>query len=243
MNKESKLSVVIPAYNEGNTIENTIKKVCSYLNEMQLNYELIIVNDGSSDNTEQLITSLMVEFSNLSLVSYPSNKGKGHAVRKGMLKSVGHYIVFMDADLSTPLSQFNKLSESIKRGSEIIIGDRKSKEAMIHRKQPLTRIVLGRGFVILSNLILGIKINDFTCGFKCFSNEATQRIFSRTKIDNWSFDAEILFIAKKLNYAIDQIPVDWENMPETKVKVFRDIITSFLGLIEIYRNNLTGLYD
>ena len=161
---------------------------------------------------------------------------------QGVLKAHGDYILFADADLSTPLAEFDKFVPHILGAREVIIGSRKMAGANITMHQPYWREFCGKVFTALSSYILGVGVSDFTCGFKCFSRKAAMSIFSKALIDDWSFDAEILFLARKTGYKIVEIPVRWKNDRASKVRILRDIISSLKGLLRIHIYNLKGLY-
>lgn len=242
-NEKKKLSAIIPLYNEEKRI-TTLSKIYSYLNKQKFSWEIILVNDGSKDNTKKVATNMIKtnSFKNVQLISYKRNRGKGFAVKKGMLKAKGEYRLFIDIDLSTPIEEFKKFLPFIKK-FDIVIGSRKRKGAKLIKRQSRLREILGKGFTRLSRNILNIKVTDFTCGFKCFSAKAAKKIFSRQRINRWGFDAEILFLAQKLNLPIKEVAVIWRNDSETKVRLPKDIIVSLFELFKIRYYALKNLYD
>ncbi len=159
-----------------------------------------------------------------------------------MLKANGQYRIFIDIDLSTPIEELSKILPFLEE-NEVIICSRKIAGSKLEKKQPLLRESLGKGFTKLSQIILNLKISDFTCGFKCFSKKAAEEIFSRQRITRWGFDSEILFIAKKLGFDIKEIPVTWTNNSDSKVKFPQAIINSFTDLIKIRYYDLKKLYN
>lgn len=229
------LSLVIPVFNEENCIEKTLKRTIDYLSSKNFIYEIIVADDGSTDKTEEIVERFAKNHSNstIKFVTHNIHKGKGFAVNTGMKSSVGEYSLFLDADLSTDIKELEKLISYMQEGTDIVIGSRRIAGAKVEIHQPVIREFMGRVFTWLSNLFLGTEFSGFTCGFKCFSKKAKERIFSLQKITNWSYDAEILFLAKKLGYRIKEIPIVWRNDPTTKVNLFRDTIVSFIGLIRI----------
>lgn len=233
------LSVVVPVYNESKRIAN-IPKIAKYLLKQQFTSELIIVNDGSIDDTSQKIIEYKKRFK-LRLISYKKNRGKGYAVKKGVLASQGGYILLTDIDLSTPLREIRKFLFHTAH-FDVLIATRKSKHSKLLQRQPLFRELLGKGFTNLSNLSLGLCFSDFTCGFKIFSKKCAKQIFSKVTIDGWGFDTEVLFIAKMKNFSVKEIPVFWRNDPKSKVKFPNDLIQSFLDLIRIKINNHKDRY-
>ncbi|MEK7616911.1 MAG: dolichyl-phosphate beta-glucosyltransferase [Patescibacteria group bacterium] len=234
------ISIVIPLYNEERRVSN-LSKIYKYFDRTNLKYEVILINDGSKDKTLRKLNEISKNFK-FNLISYSQNRGKGYAIRVGMIKARGQYRLFTDIDLSTPIEEFNKFLPNLKE-YDIIIGSRKKRGSKLIIRQPKLREKLGKGFTKLSQLCLGLNLTDFTCGYKCFSKEATKKIFSKQRINRWGFDTEILFIGKKKGLSIKEIPVIWKNDPETKVKLPLDIITSFLDLLKIRYASFRKLYD
>lgn len=234
------LSVIIPLYNEENRLKN-LSKIYKYLDTLGRNYEVLLINDGSIDKTGKRLESLKKRFK-FQLISYTPNRGKGFAIKSGMLAARGKYILFADIDLSTPIEEFNKFLPLLKR-SAVLIGSRKTKGSQLNKRQPYFREILGIGFTFLSQKILDLNITDFTCGFKCFSKEAAEKTFFRQKINRWGFDTEILFISKKMGLSVKEVPVIWKNDIKTRVKLPQDIITSLADLAKIRYNDFMGLYD
>lgn len=234
------LSIIIPLYNEQERL-NKLAKVYKFLNCQKFDYEVILINDGSTDNTLKTVNKLTDKFEFI-LETYEKNRGKGFAIKKGIMAAKGRYLLFTDIDLSTPLEEFNKFLPFLKT-KNIIIGSRKTKGSALRKRQGLLRENLGRGFTFLSRVILNLDISDFTCGFKCLPKTAAKKIFSRQRIEGWGFDPEILFLAKKFGYGIIEIPVIWSNDPKTKVKFPQDIIRSLLDLYRIRYNLSQKVYE
>lgn len=243
------LSFVIPVYNEENRIEKTIKALKKSFSFDGIKLEQIIfVNDGSTDNTLKLINSQKKEIesaskSQLIILSYKHNKGKGYAVKQGMLKSKSDYTLLFDADISTPINEFMKFIPYINKDIDVVIGTRKNGKSTVLKHQPRYRELLGKGFTLLSNVILNTWVTDFTCGFKAFSKKAKDEIFPKSIIDRWGYDAEIIFLARKLNYSIREQAVTWKNDDHTKVNLLKDLPKTFYDLFKIrtYHSNL-GIY-
>jgi glycosyltransferase involved in cell wall biosynthesis len=237
-----RLSVVIPAYNETARIGRTIPALLTYLHGLDYAHELLIVDDGSTDGTPDMARQLLSGEPRARVLEELRNRGKGHAVRVGMLAAEGQFVLFCDADLSTLPEELDKFWPWLDSGYEVIIGSRKMAGANISRHQPLWRESLGKGFTWLTNVIAAPGISDVTCGFKCFSHQAAQTLFSLSIIDDWSFDAEVLFIAQRLGYLIKEVPVSWHDEPGTKVRLWKDTVRSLLGLATIRANFLRGRY-
>lgn len=231
-NYPSKLSVVIPLFNEEKRFSNSFK-ICANLHKRFPGWELIFVNDGSNDQTQNLVKEKIGSFKNMILISYSQNQGKGYALKKGILKASKPLVLFTDIDFSTPINQLELFYPFIQKGADIVIGTRKVKGAQITQHQPKLREYLGRSFTNLTNLILNLQISDYTCGFKLFKKDVAQKLFHLQKIKRWSFDAEILYLASRNNYKIFEVPVVWQNDASTKVNLVRDITNSFVDLLKI----------
>ena len=237
------ISIVIPAYNEEKRIRATLENIFDYFSHKQTEFEIIVVDDGSSDQTVLTAKKSLPGFGNLQIISYGLNRGKGYAVKTGMLAAKGELILFCDADLSTPIEELELFFPYVKQGFDVIIGSRKMPGASIEICQPFYRRFMGKCFTLLTNLFLGIRVFDVTCGFKLFKKEAAGKIFQLQILENWSFDSEILFISRHLNYKIKEIPVRWRNSKYTKVRLSRDILGSLCGLIQIRFNYWRGVYN
>lgn len=240
MNKRPHISVVIPVYNEERRIKN-LTQIISYLKKQKYLWEVVLINDGSKDRTQDKLNQLKKR-RNFTIISYNENLGKGFAVKTGMLSAKGKYRVFLDIDLSTPITEFDKFLPYLDK-YDIVIGSRKMKESNVVTRQSLTREVMGRMFTLLSQKVLQVDVSDFTCGFKCFSSKAVKKTFLKQTINGWGFDSEILYIGKITKHSIKEVPVIWRNAPGTKVKFPGAIISSFLELIKIRINSAKGLYD
>ncbi len=236
------VSLVIPTYNEEKRLKDSLISIQKYIGEKPYSVEIIVVDDGSIDETISVARECLNGNCRHSILTSSRNGGKGYAVKKGILNAKGKYIVFMDADLSTPIKELDRFLKILEEGCDVVIGTRKNREASVMKRQPLYRELLGKGFTFLSNMLLVEGVSDFTCGFKGFKKEAGQDIFRRQLIQNWSFDAEILFLAKKLGYKIKEIPVTWFDAEGSKVRLSRDIIGSLNGILRIRLNYVFGIY-
>ncbi len=229
-------------YNETHRLRESLPMLMDYFLAQDYSYEFVVVDDGSSDNTADLATELLKPIKNVRVLRERPNKGKGHAVKVGMLAARGKVALFCDADLSTPPSELDKFWPWLDAGYDVVIGSRKMPGANIERHQPAWRESLGKVFTWLTDKLATRDISDVTCGFKCFKHEAAQQLFARSVIDDWSFDAEILFIAQQLGCKIKEVPVTWHDQPGTKVRLVRDATRALLGLLRIRLNALRGLY-
>lgn len=211
------LSVIIPAYNEAKRLPLTLIDVDRHLQEQEYSYEILVVNDGSTDATAEIVRRFSSLMENLKLADNPENHGKGWVVRQGMLTAKGTWRLFMDADNSTAIVEFNKMIPYFKQGYEVVIGSRDVKGAKMSPPQPFYKRTLGDlGNLFIQALVLP-GLWDTQCGFKCFSDEAAEKIFSLMKIDRWGFDVESLAIAKELGYKIKEMPIFWVNDPRSHV--------------------------
>jgi len=237
-----KLSVIIPAYNEEGRLPKTLREIDEYLKKQDYQSEIIVVSDGSKDRTGEVTKEMMREIKNLRLIENKENHGKGYAVRQGILEAKGDYRLFTDADNSTSIDQVEKMWPYFDQGYDVVIGSRDVKGAILDPPQSWQRRLVGNIFRSFSQTICGTwGILDTQCGFKGFTEKATLDIFPRTKIDGFSFDPEVLVIAKKSGYKIKEIPILWKNDPESKVK-FKNMVKMGMGLLRIRWNTLSKKY-
>lgn len=230
MTKDKTVSFIIPVYNEEARITKTLQKVLTYFSKVCYSTEVIVVDDGSIDNTPQLLQT----FSNdVKVISFPKNRGKGAAVRTGMLSANSKYRVFSDADLSTPIYEIEKILQKLELGADICIGSRALDPSMIKEHQPFYREFMGKMFNKFVQMLIIKGIEDTQCGFKGFTARSAEILFSRCKIDGFSFDVEMLYLAQKLNMKIEQVPVEWYNDKRTKVNPIRDSVNMFYELLKI----------
>ncbi|MEM4409381.1 MAG: glycosyltransferase family 2 protein [Candidatus Caldarchaeum sp.] len=242
LEKESPfLSVVIPAYNEENRIEATLRSVDAYLSRQLYSYEIIVVDDGSRDGTYPLVERLSHEIKGLRLISYPDNRGKGWAVKRGMLEAKGRIRLFMDADNSTTIDQVERMLPYFEKGAEIVIGSRRVKGAVIAIHQPWLRENLGRAFNVVARLLSGLPMKDTQAGFKAFTAEAAERIFPLQTISRWSFDVELLVIGRKLGFRVEEVPIVWKNDERSHVSI-SSMASVLKDLVRIRLNALRGAY-
>ncbi|MFH1903643.1 MAG: dolichyl-phosphate beta-glucosyltransferase [Candidatus Omnitrophota bacterium] len=228
------LSIVIPAYNEANRLPNTLEKIVLYLYEKGASFELIVVDDGSKDNTAGTVLQASKQYPEIRLVRSERNYGKGYAVRKGVLEARGEYILFTDSDLSTPITELPGLWHALtEEGFDIAIGSRSLPEAQILICQPWYRGIFGQFYPSFVHLLVMRDFRDTQCGFKLFRRNVAYRLFSLLKTNGFSFDVEILLRAKRSGCRVKEVPVVWSNSRESKVVLWRDPFRMLKELILI----------
>lgn len=236
------LSLVIPAYNEAACLEENLRTVLDYCDAKGWAVELLVVDDGSTDGTAAIVQRIADVDGRVRPLANPRNQGKGAAVRRGMLAATGDPVAFFDADLSVDVTGLPGLLQALADGADVAIGSRRVAEAEIATHQPWLRETLGRGFTWLSRVWLGVPLADFTCGFKGFRAHAVRPLMERQRLDDWSFDAELCFLATRLHLRIRQVPVVWHDMPNSKVRVGNALWSAILGLWRIRWWAVTGSY-
>jgi len=227
------LSVIIPAYNEENRIGQTITKICGYLAQQDYLSEIIVVNDGSTDDTFEKASEALKGMERSQVLSRLRNFGKGYSVREGVIVAKGQCILFSDSDLSTPIEELDKFLPWLEKGFDVVIGSRALPDSDIQIRQSLVRESMGKMFNVFVQMLVMKGIKDTQCGFKLFRREAVMDIFPRVKTKGFSFDVEVLLLSRKLGYRIKEIPVIWRNSPESKVKMVSGSLKMFLDLWRI----------
>jgi len=237
------LSVIIPTYNEEANIRRTCEAVLAWLRAQQLDWELLLVDDGSTDCTLTIEKELVEGEPRARILACSPNRGKGYVVRQGILAAKGDIRLFLDADYSTPIEELDKFLPHLRSGSDIAIGTRRAADALIEGKPPAHRHLLGEAYVKLAGWLLGSHVSDFNCGFKAFRAEAAERLFRLSRRNDWSFDAEVLVLAERLGFRIREVPVRWAHVQETsKVRPLRDGFRSLAALFRIRRDLRRGRY-
>lgn len=236
-------SIVIPAYNEGERITATLDEVLAYLAERRWSAEIIVVNDGSRDNTAAIIAGYVAAHPQVRLVENPGNRGKGYSVRNGMRNARGDLLLFTDADLSSPISEAPKLFDAIAAGADVAIGSRWLRSELQTERQPFYRQLFGRVFNLFLRIVLGIQFKDTQCGFKAFRRPAADAIFPRQRVERWGFDPEILFLARRFGFKSVEIGVEWAHDERTRISYFRDGMRMVGEVLLIRWYALTGKYD
>jgi dolichyl-phosphate beta-glucosyltransferase len=201
------------------------------------------VNDGSRDNTAQIVRQFAQQYPALRLLENPGNRGKGYSVRNGMLHANGSILLFSDADLSSPIEEAQKLFAAITTGADVAIGSRWVQSSLQTERQPLYRQLFGRIFNLMLRITLGLKFKDTQCGFKAFTRAAAQKIFPQQQIERWGFDPELLYLAKKFGFKVVEVPVVWGHSGGTRISPLRDGTRMFLEMLRVRWNALTGKYE
>lgn len=233
--KNLKYSIVVPTYNEEKRIEHTIKTISDFFKRKEETFEIIVSDDKSTDNTIKVLEKASGEFSDLKILKSDANYYKGWPVKMGILASSGDYILMTDADLSTPITEADKLQTAIDSGYDLAIGSRIDEKGHDEREsQPAYRRVIGKIFTYMRKFLTP-EIKDSQCGFKMFQRVVAHDLFQRQKIKNIIFDVEILFLAKKLNYKIAQVPVKWIYSGETRMRLtIKNALSTIINLARIY---------
>ena len=234
------VSIVVPALNEAERIGSSLQKIFSFLNRNALSAEVIVVDDGSVDRTSEIAMSFKNE--NLQILSNKVNKGKGYSVRKGFLQSKGTWVLFTDSDLSAPIEEVITLLRVAMSGADVVIGSRAIDRSKIERHQPWPREFGGIVYNWAVRLILRIAVKDTQCGLKLFHRKRMKPIFQKQTIFGFGFDPELLFLAKKMNFEIREIPVSWSHNDGSKVNFLNDGLRMALDLIRVRINWTMGKY-
>ena len=235
-------TIVIPAYNESERLASSIPKVQEYVRSRGLQAEVIVVNDGSRDDTAEVVRRFAAGDPMIVLVENPGNRGKGYSVRNGMLHARGAVALFTDADLSSPITEADKLFAVLADGVDVAIGSRWLQRELQTERQPLLRQMYGRLFNLGLRIVLGLGYKDTQCGFKAFSRCAIDTIFPRQQIERWGFDPELLFLAKKFRLKSTEVAVEWAHDHRSKINPLRDGLRMGSEVLKIRWNDWMGRY-
>jgi glycosyltransferase involved in cell wall biosynthesis len=236
------VSIVVPAFNEASRIGDSIRKIDDFIRQSPISFELIVVDDGSSDNTAAIVNQFSIKA--LRLIRNPQNRGKGYSVRQGVLAATGKYVLFTDADLSAPIDEAIKLmSVALNEDADIVIGSRAVDRRYIEKHQTRYRELGGIVFNRMVRVLLGLDLHDTQCGFKLFHREKSKPIFEKQTTRGFGFDPEVLFLAQRHGLQIRETPVRWSHSEGSKVKFLRDGPRMFLDLVRIRWNALIGRYS
>lgn len=241
---EFTLSIVIPAYNEAKRIPRTLDHILSFLRKKDWKAEIIVVNDGSTDDTANVVKGFCLLCPSVYLIDNLVNAGKGSAIRDGVMRATGDVVLFTDADDSTPIEDTDKLLAAISDGADIVIGSRWVDRKLQSHPQPLHRRLNGRLYNFLLRATLGLDLTDTQNGFKAFTRNAGKSVFASQKIPGWGFDAESLFFARKLGLRVREVPVEYIYYPEgSKIRPYRDGARMLAELLLVRWYFLTGAYS
>jgi dolichyl-phosphate beta-glucosyltransferase len=235
-------SIVIPAFNEAGRIPATLRSVVDCVRQQGWSAEVIVVDDGSTDATAQVVRAFAAEAPEVRLLQNPGNRGKGYSVRSGLLQALGEVVMFTDADLSAPMEEAERLFAAIAGGADIAIGSRWLERGRQTHRQPFYRQFFGRCFNAVTRLVMGLKFADTQCGFKAFTRAAAQTVFQLQTIERWGFDPEILFIALKRGYRIEEVPVSWAHDERTRMSYLKDGMKMLEEIAIVRWNAILGRY-
>ena len=228
-----RLSVVVPCYNEELRLPRTIEQIERYLGARGDRYELILVDDGSADGTRRVMEEAAARNKSIRIVALPVNRGKGRALAEGVRVSRGDYVLVTDADLSTPIEELPKLEAALAAGAGVAIGSRAIKGSRVELSQPIYRVLMGKAFNIIVQLVLLPGIWDTQCGFKLFRGDIARDVFEGLTTDGFGYDPEVLYLAKKKGVRIAEVPVVWRNSAPTKVNAIRSSLDMFRHVLRI----------
>lgn len=236
------VSIVLPVFNEAAVLEQNLLALVGHMESLGRSFEVLCVDDGSADESRAILSRLAQADERILPSELGTNQGKGAAVRAGMLRATGERVLFMDADLSTPLEEVHGFLGALDSGYDVVIGNRRAPGSKITRHQPWIRETLGKGFTTLTNLLLAPGVHDFTCGFKAFKGEASRQIFERSTLNGWAFDAELVVIAQEQDLKLAQVPVAWHDEDGTKVRILGAVLRSLCDLATIASRRIRGRY-
>lgn len=241
--KDITYSIIIPAYNEEERLGPTLEYVLAYVHQQGWDAEIIVVDDGSRDNTANLVQEFAQRDSIIRLIENRENRGKGYSVASGMLHARGEILIFSDADLAAPIEELPELLRALSNGADIAIGSRWLKTELQTQRQSVSRQFLGRIFNRLLRLVLNLQFKDTQCGFKVFTRRAARTIFPLQRIERWGFDPEVLFLANQFGFRVDEVPVRWADKPGTRIQPVADGLRMFQEMVRIRYYALIGKYD
>lgn len=235
-------SIVVPAYNESKRLGGTLQQILDHVHRQKWSVEIVVVDDGSRDDTVQIAGQFAAHHPEIRLIKNPGNRGKGYAVRNGMLQTRGEVLLFTDADLSAPITEAGKLFAALQGGADVAIGSRWLDPSLQFRRQSLRRRLLSRLYHIYLRLLLGLHYRDTQCGFKAFTSSAAAIIFPMQRIQRWGFDPEILYLARCQGMKVVEIPVAWGHGEGSKINPLRDGIRMGTDALKIRWYAWTGKY-
>jgi glycosyltransferase involved in cell wall biosynthesis len=236
-------SIILPAFNESSRIGPSLEKALAFVREQHWNVEIIVVNDGSRDDTADVVRRFMLHAPQLRLLENPGNHGKGYSVRNGMLNARGDILIFSDVDFSSPIQESVKLIGAIEQGADVAFGSRWLLAETQTQRQSLLRQFVGRAYNVLLRLLLRLPYKDTQCGLKACTRRAAEVIFTRQQIEGWGFDPEVLFIARKFGLKMTEVAVEWANDDRSKINPIVDGVKMFYELLTIRIHSIMKRYD
>lgn len=225
-----RLSVVIPAYNEEARLGSTLTRVIHYLGDHGSDFEILVVDDGSTDDTRKIASDFPDD--RVRVIPLPRNSGKGAAVRRGVLASQGAWVLISDADLSTPIEEIERLEQRAEE-ADLVLGSRAMSASRITRRQPLFRELMGKTFNLLIRLLGLTDINDTQCGFKLIRGDVARELFQHMKIDRFAFDVELVWLARRRGHRVVEAGVVWHDSPTSRVDLTRDSLNMLIDVIRL----------
>lgn len=241
--EQPRYSIIVPAYNERLRIGKTLEQILAHLRQESWSAEIVVVDDGSRDETFQIVSGFATGNPQVRVIQNPGNQGKGYSVRNGMLNARGEVLLFTDADLSSPIAEATKLFAALDRGADVAIGSRWLDPSLQFQRQPLKRRIMSRTFNLYLRLLLGFSYRDTQCGFKAFTRRAAQAIFPRQRITRWGFDAEILYLAHRFHFNVAEVPVAWGHDERSTIHPWRDGMRMGRDALKVRWNALAGKYS
>jgi len=229
---QPEVSIIIPAYNEEQRLPLLLPELLSFCSRNLSNYEIIIIDDGSTDGTKEVVRKLSKGKSEVRLISYPKNRGKGGAIKEGFKAAEGRYVIFMDADGSISPEEIPQMLRALEK-NEVVVGTRISPESKILKPQPFYRVIAGKVFNHLVNLMFPIKIYDTLCGFKGFHHHVAKELAEEIISEGWEFDVELIWRVRKKGYSIVELPIKWKDVGESKLSILRDPLKILINLIKV----------
>ncbi|HKD82200.1 MAG TPA: dolichyl-phosphate beta-glucosyltransferase [Candidatus Angelobacter sp.] len=239
---EPDYSIIVPAYNERARIGGTLQRILEHLKAQRWSAEIVVVNDGSRDDTTDVVSQFVAEHRQVRLIQNPGNQGKGYAVRNGMLNARGKVLLFTDADLSSPISEASKLFAALDKGHDVAIGSRWLDPSLQFQRQSLKRQLMSRTYNLFIRTLLTFPYRDTQCGFKAFTRRAAAMIFPLQRIQRWGFDAEIIYLAHHMKLKVAEVPVAWGHDERSKLHPWRDGFYMGLDTLKVRWYSLTGGY-
>lgn len=234
-----RVSLIIPAYDEGGRIGATLERVADYFSEQGYAHEILVVDDGSTDDTGEIVAQ---SFPDVRVIAYARNRGKGYAMRRGLAEARGAFRIVYDADASTPIEEIDKLWPEFDRGAAVILGSRALPGSDVQVRQPKYRRLMGRGYNMLLHALRLTPFRDTQCGFKAFTAESCEVILPRLTVNGFGSDCEMLFVAQMHGLSVVEIPIRWINSLESRVNPILDSFGMFREVIMIRVNALLGRY-